>query len=165
MLAAVSLVAILSSDVATVRARTAPPAYRLRPRISRSRTPSICSIPASSAGIGRSDEQQAPNFQATRTPFSQSAATRPVTACGPPLFATLHRYRRGLIQPRRPLERRHLLPISATKRVVKIGHPVKPPVPGTGSGLRRSDHRFRALLCHLHGLCRFRSNTFDVDAG
>jgi len=69
MLAAVSLFAILSSGVATARARTAPTACRLKPRRFRSRTPSIGSIPTSSVGIGRSDEQLAPNFQATWTPF------------------------------------------------------------------------------------------------
>jgi len=37
----------------------------------------------------------------------------------------------GASQRRRPSGRRYLSPISATKRVVNIGHPVKPPVSGT----------------------------------
>lgn len=86
----------------SVRAAWLPPRPEPLPRMpfkatsSRFRTPSIGSIPTSSAGNGHSDEQLAPNFQATWTPFLRSAATRPVTACGSPLFATPRRYLRHL---------------------------------------------------------------------
>jgi hypothetical protein len=73
------------------------------------------------AGNDHSDEQQAPYFQVIWTPFRNRQQTRPVTADGPPLFATPRRYRRHPFGRRWPSGRRHLLPISATNELSTTG--------------------------------------------
>jgi hypothetical protein len=146
---------LCSSRVATARARTTPLACRLRPRISRSRTPSIGSIPTSSAGNGHSDEQLAPNFQATQTPFRDRQQPGPSRLVGR-RSSLLPVVTRGTVSSvvglrREGTSHQSLQPTSCQSN----GYPVKPPVFGTDSGLRRADHRFRALPLDPH--CKVRA--------
>jgi hypothetical protein len=139
--------------VATAQARTTPPAYRLRPRGSRSRTPSTGLIPTL---IGPETIARMNNWRRTSKqsghPFRNRQQTRPVTAGGSPLFATPRRYLRRL-SASPAFGKKAPLTNLCNQTSCQYGHPVKPPVSGTVSGLRQSDRRFWALPCHPHCLC------------
>jgi hypothetical protein len=154
----------------SIRAAWLPPRPEPLPRMpfkatsSRFRTPSIGSIPTSRPEtVTRMN-----NWRRTSKQPGHPSCDRQLP--GPSRLVGRHSsllpvVTYGTSRRRRPSGRRHLSPISATKPSCQIGHPVKPPVSGTGSGLRRSDQRFRALPCHPQRMCELWSNTVDVDAG